>query len=724
MQRSSSEVRSDLFGGLTAAIIALPLAIAFGVLAFSPLGPDYRSQGALAGLYGAIFTGFFAAWLGGTPSQVTGPTGPMTVVMTNVFVHCLQRGLPPESVPALAFFTVSLAGLIQVFLGTARVGTLIKYIPYPVTAGFMNGIAIIIFTSQIPPVLGLASGQGLSAVVRGQTAVSWATLLVGAVTFLIVWFAPRVTRVVPGALLGLVLGTGAYYLLSSTGAKLGPVIGEIPSGMPKPTYLLVYPSLLAHLPVLLGPALVLAVLGSLDSLLTSLVADAATRTRHNSNRELVGQGVGNFLSGCFGGVAGAGATVRTMVNIGAGGRNRLSGIAHSVVLLLVVLVFGPWAGRIPLVVLAGILMVTAIRMIDQWSGSLAYRFIGTVRQKREIALNLAVVALVTLVTVTVDLMVAVGIGVLVAAALFIAKMRSSILGATYYGDTVYSRRERTPLEIDLLERRGHSTAILELHGPLFFGSADELVVAVRKLDPVERIIIDFRRVVEVDSSGARVLQLLQEEIEVSGGRLALCNIVRQGPRWAFLEDLGVLQKIGEEYVFSDLDAALEWAENEILKACSEVPCPGTPITFEELEFVRGLSPEEMSLLEQYLELEEFQSGDWLARAGEKSTGFYLLVRGSASAHQETNGARVRRLASFGPGSIVGEMGVVSERPRSANVRADTEVAAYHMGADRFRLLREEHPALACKLLWNIARELSSRLRRAHAEILVLEGAPR
>jgi SulP family sulfate permease len=710
-------------GGLTAAIIALPLAIAFGVLAFSPLGPDFRSQGALAGLYGAIFAGFFASVFGGTPSQVTGPTGPMTVVMTTVFADKILADVEPTLMLPAAFMLVSLAGLLQMVLGGARLGTLIKFIPYPVVAGFMNGIAILIFKSQMGPMLGIAGEFNLHSVATGKTPISGWTLLTGLATVGIVMISPRITKILPGALMGLLLGTGVYYLAAIPAAgTMGPVIGHIPSGFPRPTYLPLFPQLFGFLPILLGPALVLAILGSLDSLLTSVVADAATRTRHHSNRELLGQGIGNFVAGCFGGIPGAGATVRTVVNIEAGGRTRLSGVSHSLVLLLIVSLMAPWAGKIPLVVLAGILMVTALRMIDQWSGNLAFKLLGTARQKREVAINLAVVALVTLITVVVDLMVAVAIGLLVATALFIAKMRGSVVGTVHYGDTLSSRRQRTPEETEVLERHGAFTAIVELHGPLFFGSADELAACVRSLQHVRRIIVDFRRVVEVDSSGARVLQLIQEEMEDSGRQLALCSIEREGPRWAFLDDLDILRSLGEDSIFPDLDHALEWAENQVLLQDPQRD-PVTPLDIRETEIMTGLTLAEKDTILEFLECQEFAQGQALAHAGQLTNGFFLLTRGTVSARMDVSDTRTKRLASFGPGSVFGEMSVLERRPRTADVRADSDVTVYRMSTENLEQLCQDHPALACKLLWNLGRELSSRLRRAHSEILVLEGSP-
>jgi len=319
--------------------------------------------------------------------------------------------------------------------------------------------------------------------------------------------------------------------------------------------------------------------------------------------------------------------------------------------------------------------------------------------------------------------VAVVIGLGVAAALFIEKMRGSVVGTVHYGNALSSRRERTPWENEVLNRHGATTAILELHGPLFFGSADELAAAVRAEKQAERIILDFRRVVEVDSSGARVLQLIQEEVKDSGRALALCNIVRQGPRWTFLEDLGVLPVSGENYIFSDLDYALEWAEDQILISSPQVVDPGVAKELHEMELTEGLTAEDIRFLIDHLDHLQIKQGEILVQSGQSSDGLYILLQGTASARLNLSESRTRRLATFGPGAVFGEMSVLERRTRSADIVSDSDATLYRLSSESLEQICREQPSVGTKLLWNLGRELSSRLRRAHAEILVLEGNP-
>jgi SulP family sulfate permease len=724
--KTRGHLRGDLFGGVTAAVIALPLALAFGVLTFAPLGPEHASQGALAGLYGAIFTGIFAALFGGTAVQITGPTGPMTVVMTSLVSRLLQAGYQPPDLFGPLFMCVFLGGLVQILLGAWGAGRLIKFIPYPVIAGFMNGIAVIIFVGQLRPFLGLAEGASLLDILTLKAPVQPATLAVGAFTVAVVVLFPRLTRALPGSLAGLVLGSAAYHALRAVAGpeSLGPVVGHIPSQVPLPVYLgtfareLVSGELVADLPVLLGPALALGVLGSIDSLLTSVVADTVTRTRHDSRRELLGQGLGNMAAAAFGGLAGAGATVRTLVNINAGGRTRLSGVIHGLTLLGVVVALGPVAGQIPMVVLAGILLVTAARMVDEWSRNLLWKLTGTAEQKREIAINLGVVLLVTVVTVAVDLMVAVGLGVLVAGALFVEKMSRGVIKHVFRGDVLRSRRVYPPDALAILEAQGRRMAIFELQGPLFFGSADALARAVdREAGDAEIVLLDMRQVSEIDASGARVLELLQEMLSDRGQVLVLCHLRPEGPRWGFLQDLGILGKI---QVFPDRDSALEWGELRILSAAGSQIEAELPLA--ALDIVRGLTAGQVETLAGYLERRTYAAGELILRRGDPPEAMYVLAGGRAdiTVPHPVDG-RPFRVAAYGPGAVLGEMALLEGRGRTADVCAQADTVAYRLSAEALRRLGAEHPDLANRLLWNLARELAVRLRATAAEVQVLES---
>lgn len=350
-------LRGDLFGGLTAAIVALPLALAFGV----SVSPD---DGAIMGLYGAVFIGFFAALFGGTPAQISGPTGPMTVVMATVFSTLVNKN--PETGLGMAFTVVMLGGIFQILFGVLRLGKYITLMPYTVISGFMSGIGFIILFLQIGPFFGhpgsanvIQSLQNLSKFVNNPNPVATG---LGALTLIIVFGSPaKLNRIIPAPLLALVVCTLiSVFVFPDSGI---PIIGKIPTGLPKLRLPLFD---LDQIRDMVGYGLMLATLGSIDSLLTSLVADNITRTTHDSDKELIGQGIGNLIAGLFGGLPGAGATMRTVVNVRAGGKTPISGMVHALVLLVIVLGAGKLTENIPNAVLAGILIKVGIDIID-WS---------------------------------------------------------------------------------------------------------------------------------------------------------------------------------------------------------------------------------------------------------------------------------------------------------------------------------------------------------------------
>ena len=379
---SLNNLRGDFFGGLTAAVVALPLALAFGVS--SGLGP-------LAGLYGAIIVGFFASLFGGTKTQITGPTGPMTVVVASIFLHFDKNA-------QIVFFVISLSGLIQIFIGISKLGEHVQKIPSSVITGFMTGIGIIIISLQIPVFLGLDSQASASSAILSLQNISHYkidSLTIGLIGLLIVIFFPKkIDAYFPRPIIALVIGS----LLASFYFTNQKLIGIIPSGIPEFS---IYVPTIKEIPEIIYFSLMLSSLGVIDSLLTSVVADNMTKTKHLSNKESIGQGIGNIISGFFGGLAGAGATMRTVVNIQSGGKTPYSGLLHSITLILIIIFLGHYASMIPLAILASILLKVGYDIID-WD------FFKNFRHKSRV--DLFVVLLVILLIVFINLLLAIFVG--------------------------------------------------------------------------------------------------------------------------------------------------------------------------------------------------------------------------------------------------------------------------------------------------------------------------
>ena len=483
-------LRGDIFGGLTAAVVALPLALAFGVA--SGAGP-------VAGLYGAIFVGLFAALFGGTPAQVSGPTGPMTVVMAGIFTQYGHE-------PAMAFTVVMLAGGLQIVFGVLKFGRYVSLVPFPVISGFMSGIGCIIIILQLAPFIGHAtpSGGTLAALVGLPDLLGSPNIdatIVGLLALGIVYFAPaRINRLIPAPLIALLVGTVLVFILLP-GA---PVLGEIPTGLPAP-HLPTFA--LDAVPGMVQSALVLALLGSIDSLLTSLIADNITQTHHDSDRELIGQGIGNAIAGAFGAIPGAGATMRTVVNVRSGGRTPItllglkprqsstpiSGALHALVLLAIVLGLGGLARHIHHAVLAGILIKVGIDIID-WS------YLRRIRAAPRAGIFFMLVVL--LLTVFVDLITAVAVGVVLASLLFVKRMSDLQLASIRVITDTSDEPSLSDEEKVALDAGGGRVVLYHLSGPFSFGAAKGMARLLVSSDEYDALVLDLREVPFLDSSAS------------------------------------------------------------------------------------------------------------------------------------------------------------------------------------------------------------------------------
>ena len=376
--------KKDIFGGVTAAVVALPLGLAFGISS---------GLGALTGLYGAIFVGFFASLFGGTPKQISGPTGPMTVIVALIFVEFDYN-------PEIVFVCISIAGLLQIIFGLLKFGNLIKYIPSSVISGFMTGIGLIIIFLQVPVIFGLGNTSSVSlSFVKLLNIYNFniQSIITFTICLILLFITPvKISKIIPKPIIVLIVGT----ILSLIFFNQQDQIGEVPMGIPNINFYL--PSLI-HFPKIIFYSFLLSLLGNIDSLLTSVIADNLSRDKHKPNKEIVGQGIGNIISGLFGGLAGAGATMRTVVNIQAGGQTKVSGMIHALILLLIIVILAPIAEIIPLSVLATILIKVGIDIID-------WKFI---KNYKEYSMNsLLTKIIVVFLTVFVNLILAILLGVI------------------------------------------------------------------------------------------------------------------------------------------------------------------------------------------------------------------------------------------------------------------------------------------------------------------------
>ena len=532
---STRHIHLDFMGGLTAAVVALPLALAFGVA--SGAGPA-------AGIYGAIFVGFFAALFGGTPQQVSGPTGPMTVVMAGVFTSLQAKY--PETGLVIGFSAVILAGLMQVALGLLKLGKYFILVPYPVISGFMSGVGVIIIILQIGPVLG---HSGMPALTDALTAIpNWLqnintpSLMLGLLSLAIMYLWPRrLSSFCPPPLAALLIGSVAALLLLPENTVA--VIGDIPSSFPIPHWPIFSLDVMGEL---LYAATLLAVLGAIDSLLTSLVSDSLTKEQHDSDKELIGQGIGNAMAGIFGGLPGAGATMRTVVNIRAGGKTGYSGAIHSLALLAIMLGAGQYAAHVPLAVLAGILLRVGINIID-WPMFM--------RLTKLPANTVVLMVIVLVMTVFVDLISAVLVGVFISNLITIERLTSIQLDHAYLTDGTDVEESQDCPEQQRLSVHLGAVVLMKLVGPLSFGVGRGLRQYLRKYASYQLIVIDLTGAHLVGTSTAMILdELIRTEIS-NAREIYLVGVSEKAA--ASLSRLGTLDYLGYDRIFSSMTDAMD-----------------------------------------------------------------------------------------------------------------------------------------------------------------------
>ena len=541
-------LRGDILGGITAAVVALPLALAFGNAA---LGPG----GAIYGLYGAVVVGFLAALFGGTPAQVSGPTGPMSVTVAGVVAGLAAVGVPRDlsagEILPLVMAAVVIGGLFQIIFGLLKLGKYITLVPYSVVSGFMSGIGVIIIALQIGPLLGISTRGGVIESLSTVTAnfePNGAAIGVAIMTLGIVFLTPRkISQWVPSPLLALIIVTPLSLILFGDSAI--DRIGEIPKGVPS----LSFPSFNQYLPIIFKAGLVLAVLGAIDSLLTSLVADNISQTKHNSDRELIGQGIGNAVAGLFSGLPGAGATMRTVINVKSGGSTPISGMVHSIVLLIVLVGAGPLAEKIPTALLAGILIKVGLDIID-W---------GFLRRAHTLSLKTAAVMYgVLFMTVFWDLIWAVLVGVFIANMLTIDSITETQLEGMDADNPVDkdvnpSNNLLPQDEKELLDKCSGEVMLFRLRGPLSFGAAKGISERMMLVRNYKILILDITDVPRLGVTATLAIEDMMQEAK-NNSRKAFVAGANQKVRER-------LAKFGVDGIIESRKEALQVAINELNK---------------------------------------------------------------------------------------------------------------------------------------------------------------
>ena len=722
----ASNLSGDIWGGFAAMLVALPSAIAFGVTIFSPLGADFGAKGALAGMLGVTALGLIAATFGGTQRLISAPCAPAAAVLSALTIQMTQQGSGVGAVLLTLFLVAFVSSLVQISFGLLRIGELIKYMPFPVVSGYLSGVGLIIVLSQLPKWMALPKGmnwwQGLQAIELWQPA----SLIVGAATAAFMLLAPRLLKSVPAVIVGLLGGMATYWVLAFTAWPelrqlhdnpfiIGPLavgsegffeslldpfrsLGE--SGSPPWTHIAF-------------PAVTLAVLLSIDTLKTCVVLDAMTGSRHNSNKELIGQGLGNLASSLIGGAPGAGTMGATLVNKASGGTTYLSGVFQGVWSLLAILLLTSAIAWVPVSALAALLIVIGFKMIDWHSLQLL--------KARDTVVDFAVILLVVVVANTVSLIAASGVGVGMAILLFLREqIHTSTIRRKSFGDKVFSSRVRGQRERDVLTETGSHTVIYELQGSLFFGTTDQLYSAIEpELSNAKFVVLDFLRVQSMDMTAGHMIERIRNMLSERHAKLVLTRVPERLPSGrdlrSYVDHIGLLSDSTAK-IFDELDVALEWIEDETLMLAGHAHVSKEGIPLAKFEVFHGLNALEIEALERCVQRHVYQEGDLVFSADSTGHELMLISRGEVKVSLPLANGKTIHLTTFSRGQFFGEMSFLDGRAHSADVYATRETELLAIDRKAFATVAAGDPVMSVSVMRAVALAIADRLRHANAEL--------
>jgi SulP family sulfate permease len=719
----------DFWGAAAAMLVALPSAIAFGVTIFAPIGGSFSAYGAMAGILGVVALGLVASAMGGTDRLISAPCAPAAAVLSAFVITGVGNSLDPFNIVIMVTLVILLAGAVQVAFGVIGLGQLIKFMPYPVVSGYLSGVGLYIIASQFPIFLGMPKDLHFFDCFRHFELWQWQSIVIGFVTIVVMLLAPRITTVVPAVIVGLLAGVAAYFAIAAFNPAMMSLTGNAfvvgPISSEGGVFQVIFgkfssignldPASLASVVV---PALTLAVLLSIDTLKTCVVIDALTHSRHNSNRELIGQGLGNISSGFLGGVAGAGTMGATLVNISSGAKTRLSGVLEGVLALIAFLALGSLIAWVPIASLSGILIVVGARMIDKHS----FHFL----RSRSTILDFAVIAAVVAVALSVSLIMASAVGVVLAIFLYIREeISTSIIRRKTYGNKIFSKQVRIRAETDILQEKGDRTAVYELQSSLFFGTANQLFSGLEDdLKTAKYLILDMHRVQSVDLTAAHVLEQIKETLAEHNGFLLLSRVPKSLPSGKDVEryfgEVGLVEHSGPVKVFDELDDALEWVENRIIAEETLAFDVETALELAEFELFKGRKKSTTDDLRTYVKEVSVKAKEKIFGAGDSGESLYLIRRGAVDITIETADDDTYRVASFGRGNFFGELSFLDGAPRSANAVADSEVDLFVLSRTDFERFAAKHETSSIVFLEGLASVLAGRLRLTNVELSAMD----
>ena len=731
-----SALRGDFAGGMASAATNIGLALSLGILAFAPLGPAYFHVGVYAGFAAAIWGHLVAGLFGGAAHPGSGPRPAATLILASlVAALAADPALAPSAtqgpgaIVAIAGATVVLAGVAQIVLGAFGAGNSARFVPYPFVAGFMCGASALIIIGQLGPLAGIERADiahGAAAVWR---ALQPATLLVGLATAATIWAVGARAKRLPAPLIGLVAGSLLYYAIAlvDPAARLGAVVGAIPGGLPFPTALLPLKQVpwdlfIRHGPIILTTAGLIAFIGTVDGLFAAVAIDSATDGRHKTKREVVAHGMANVVSGLCGGVPVVLSRSVALASWNAGGRSRLTTFFAASLCALALTVAGRLLGLVPMAVVAGLMVTLGLALIDNWTTGLA----GRLRRKgalRESALlwSVATVVVVAFAEVLFSFMPAIGVGFQLSGFLLYLGMKRSLVRSVVDGNVRPSRRVWGGEDAVRVRAARQRIRVIELEGALFFASAERLIERVEPLAGVaDVVILDFRRVTVIDATGALLIESIARRLASRGTKVLLAGVTPQGRHGATLIAHDAFRDAELRHWFRDADQAVEWAERAILEARGHAEPAAVPLgAFPLLE---GLSPEELKRIEHHFVRRECAGGEVLFQENDPGDRLCLLARGAVEISIIVPGGARARIVTNAEGSLFGEAALLDGRPRSATAQAVGDAVVFELTRTALDEIAAREPEIMIRLMTNLAKIQSIRMRETNEILRQLEDS--
>jgi SulP family sulfate permease len=727
----SRDFINEFWGGLASMLVALPSSIAFGVLVFSVISPQMVGEGAFVGMMGAAALGLVAPVFGRTPALISAPCAPAAAVLSGLALELLNTGIAAEKIPALLALTALIAALLQILYGLLKGGRLIKFIPFPVVSGYLSGVGLIIAIGQFPKLLGLPKNTKLAEGVISPDLWQWQGIVVGLTTIAVMIIAPRFTQKIPAAILGLVAGVLCYFALSfffPTLLQLNAnslIIGTIHASAPffetvSARFNALVDMRLTDLQLVAHSAVALSALLSIDTLKTCVVLEALTKRRHDSNQELLGQGIANLASFFVGGMPGAGTMGGSLVNVTSGGRSTQSGVMEGSLVVLVILVLAPLIAWVPIGALAGILLVVAFRMID-WH---AFRLL----KHAETRFDFAVIAAVVIVAETVGLIAASATGIGLAILLFIRdQIRVSVVRHRASLTETSSKTYRLEEEHLLLQQHGDEAAVYELQGNVFFGTTDHLFTELEAdLTTRKWLLFDMRRVQSFDYTAAHLFSLMQDRLTERGGSLLFSGMPSNIPTGQDLQrymiDVGLVNASRQGIqIFETRDEALEWMETQILQAAGWITTrTEQPLDLQEIDLLRETDKETIAALRYCIHERTVKAGEKIFTLGDSGDEIFLIRCGIVQVFLPLKAGKHHHLATFCRGDYFCEMAFLDHRQRSADTIAKTDCDLYVLSRKEFNQQVYIDSVLGVRIFARIARAISLRLRQTDIELSAME----